>query len=193
MFPYLALPGLEPWIAAACLAFSGFLLRSEVGGVFFAPALLTTAVLLLATGRTWTNNRRVTESIGLGIGQFTGTLVLVTRLPHPFDFALLPLVALTLIVAINAACAWRFAADEGQAGSWWVLQWALPSTIGPAFGLFFTLPVVLCLVGQTVPLVIALLVAGATLLGRQLQIMLTPAPARRSHQARRDDEQVTPL
>ena len=193
MFPVLARPGLMPWVAAASLTLSGFLLRSEVGGAFFAPAFFTTAVLLLATGRTWTSNRRVTESIGLGLGQLTGTLVIVTRLPHPFELALLPLLALTLIVAVHAASAWRFAADEGQSSPWWVLQWALPPSLGPAFGLFFTLPVVLCLVGQTAPLVLAVLISGATLLGQHLQIMLTPAPTRRSHPDRRADAQVAPF
>ena len=175
-------PGLEPWIAAAALAVSCAVVRTGVGGAFFAPALLTTAVLLLATGRTWASHRRAAEPVVLAITQFTAALLIVTQLPHSFAVALLPLCTLTLIVAVQAFCAWRFAADEGQTGPWWVLRWALPASLGPAFGLFFTLPVVLCLVGQTAPLGIALLVTGATLLGWQLQRMLTPLRAAHSAQ-----------
>lgn len=131
----LAGPGLAAWVAAAALALAAVVLIPGTETRAYAPALLSTAVLVLATGRFWTVRRLASEMIGLGVGQVATVLVACTALPKPFDLALLPLASLCVIVGIEAANAWRFAPDEGQGSDLWMFTHAFPSCMGPVPGL----------------------------------------------------------
>ncbi len=168
----LAGPGLAAWVAAAALALSAVVLIPGTETRAYAPALLSTAVLLLATGRFWTVRRLASEIIGLGVGQVATVLVACTALQKPFDLALLPLACLCVIVGIEAANAWRFAPDEGQGNDLWMFTHAFPSCMGPCLGLLVVMPAVLPLIGrQHTSVLVAGLVMSGTLGGRWFQLL----------------------
>ena len=168
----LAGPGLAAWVVAAALGVAAVIMLADPATRPYAPALLATAVVLLAIGRFWTVRRLASEVIGLGAGQTTMVLAVCTLLPRPFDLAFLPLATLCVIIGVESANAWRFAPDEGQGSDLWMFTHAFPACMGPCFGLLAVMPAVLPLVGSgQPPLVIACLVTGGTLGGRWFQLM----------------------
>lgn len=150
----LAAPGLLPWLATGgLLAVTLLAAFTSPGGRLLAPPLLASAVLLLATGRSWSLRRADVERVGLSLLPALVCLLLV-RLPAPFALALIPPLTLAAILGVLAAGAWRFAPDEGQTGRLWILRHALPACVGPALGLACVLLPAL-----------KLLAAGASVLG----------------------------
>lgn len=165
-------PGLAPWVVAAALGLAAVIMLADAATRPYAPALLATAVVLLAIGRFWSVRRLASEVIGLGVAQVSVALAVCTLLPRPCDLAFLPLATLCAVIGVEAANAWRFAPDEGQGGDLWMFTHAFPACMGPCFGLLVVMPAVLPLVGRgQPPLLIACLVAAGTLGGRWFQLM----------------------
>ena len=100
---------------------------------FFLAPLCSTAVLLLATGRSWRARRLWCDCIGLGAGVFTLGFFLSALPPRLFVVAL-PAASLGVAFAVFALNAWRFAPDFGQTGVRWLLSLAARPTLGCALG-----------------------------------------------------------
>jgi hypothetical protein len=87
--------------------------------------LLATAVLLLATARTWRTRRLMVEIVGLVMG-FAFAAAVLAPLPPVVFRALLPLACIRAAWAACAHAEWRFAPDCGQSG----FAWAWPAAAG---------------------------------------------------------------
>ena len=89
--------------------------------------LLATAVLLLATARTWRAHRVVVESVAFLVALAFAVAALAPLPPVVFR-ALLPLACIAAAWAACAHAEWRFAPDIGQSG----FAWAWPAAAGRA-------------------------------------------------------------
>lgn len=101
--------------------------------LLLTPPLLTTALLLLATGSTWRARRLWFESIGLGTGLILLALAL-GWLPRLVAAGILPSASICVAWLVLALSEWRFAPDRGQTGFAWALQATLRPTLGTGFG-----------------------------------------------------------
>lgn len=184
----LAAPGLLPWLATGGLLAATLLAAfTSPGGRLLAPPLLASAVLLLATGRSWVLRRPDVERVGLALLPALVCLLLV-RLPTPFALALIPPLTLGAILGVLAAGAWRFAPDEGQTGRLWILRHALPACVGPAIGLACVLlPALKLLAADSSVLGGVGLIATGPVAGHLCQRLLSRPPAsnRRARQTPR--------
>jgi hypothetical protein len=100
--------------------------------LFSLPALAT-AILVLATGRTWRARRAWVESVGLAVLLLIAALALA-RFPAPAFNATLPVAAILSAWLAFAYAEWRFAPDLGQRGLAWTFYAAAGSALPVVLG-----------------------------------------------------------
>jgi hypothetical protein len=155
--------------------------------------LLVTAILLLATSRTWRARRMFVEHVMLAALTFLAAAALSPLPPVVFN-ATLPLAAVVSAWLAFAHAAWRFAPDFGQRGVAWVFHTAaapaLPAALGAAIAI---VPAGWLNRHSLLPLGTAAVFLAAMITASALHRALTPPPRPSSPPPPPDDRGGRPL
>ena len=107
--------------------------------VLFSLPALATAILVLATGRTWRARRAWVEAVAL-VSLILLAALALARCPAPALNATLPVAAILSAWLAFAYAEWRFAPDLGQRGLAWTFYAAAGSTLPTVLGAILALP-----------------------------------------------------
>jgi hypothetical protein len=146
----------------------------------FSFPVLATAILVLATGRSWRARRAWVEAVGLVCLLLLAALALA-RFPASAYNATLPLAAILSAWLAFAYAEWRFAPDLGQHGFAWTFYAAAGSTLPVVLGAVLALAPCAYLNRTTPePVASAALIGAPMLLAHAFHRALAP----RGHRAR---------
>jgi hypothetical protein len=164
-------PGGTPWLVALLLTTAAWWLPVESDHRVAKAALMVTAILMLATGRSWRPRRTLTDLLMLG-SSVCAVGALMSRAPFAWQIGFSP-VAMTVAILISlAADEWRFAPDWGQQGVHWALIAGVTGTLWSGLGMGVAMVIIGAAARNEVTFAPAVYAAGALVgwaFGRSLQ------------------------
>lgn len=165
-------PGGLAWTVATALMVIGVLGPAGEAGQLMLGVLAASAVLVLATARSWRARWNWAESLLLATHLMVVAL-LMSRLPAAWLAGLTPLLMIATVLVVIGFSHWRFAPDWGQQGLQWAVIPAVEAALWAGLGLVASM-VLVALAGKEDAWLQALVYAAGAFAGRCFGRLICP-------------------